>query len=223
MTFTRRTTLLGIGAALAFPMPAIAKSAARDYTITFGKSRVGSSSLSVKTKGSQVTAKYSITTKANLLVVKYAYGLEATEIWENGRLVSLKSTAFENKKKFSVSGKAVSGGFKVDGTLFKGVIKGNPGTTSYWSPEVLKRKTWISSQSGRPLNVTVKKRRGETIAAPAGNVECAVYKCTGLKRDMELYYDLRGEWVGNEVRAFGGAARLLANGLNPAFAGYFNA
>lgn len=222
MSISRRDAVLGLGAALFFPTPAIAKSAARKYTITFGKSRVGTSALSVQTKGSRVTAKYSITTKANLLVVKYSYGLQATEVWENGRLISLKSTAYENKRKFSVTGKAVSGGFQVDGTKFQGLVKGNPGTTSYWSPEVLRRKTWISSQSGQPITVTVKKRRGETIAAPAGNVECAVYKCTGMKRDMELYYDVRGEWVGNEVRAFGGAARILADDLNPAFANYFN-
>lgn len=222
MTVTRRNALLGMGAALAFPTPALAKSASRDYLITFGKSKVGKSAVSVSTKGSRVTVKYSISTKANLLVVKYKYGLQATEVWEDGRLLTLKSSAFENDRKFSVTGKAVSGGFQVDGSKFQGLIKGNPGTTSYWTPEVIKRKTWISSQSGRPLNVTIKKRSGEVIATPAGNVECSVYHCTGLKRDMELYYDARGEWIGNEVRAFGSAARLLTNNLNPAFAGLFN-
>ena len=102
-------------------------------------------------------------------------------------------------------------------------MKGNPGTTSYWSPEVLNRKTWISSQSGKPLSVRISKRKGERIITPAGEVSCSVYRCTGMKRDMELYYDNRGEWVGNEVRAFGSAARLLATSLNPELAGLFKA
>jgi len=173
MTLTRRDAVLGLGAALAFPTPALAKSASRNYVITFGRNTVGKSGVSVKTKGNRVTAKYFIETKANLLVVKYRYGLEATEVWENGRLISLKSTAFENDRKFSVSGKAVSGGFKVDGSAYSGLVKGNPVTTSYWTPEVLRRKTWISSQTGKPINVSISKRKNVNLETPAGTIACS--------------------------------------------------
>lgn len=222
MTLTRRTTLLGLGAALAFPTPALAKSASRDYLVTFGKTKVGRSSISIGRKGSRVTVKYAIKTKANLLVVKYKYGIQATEVWEDGRLISLNSTAYENDRKFAVTGKAVKGGFSVDGTRFNGVIKGNPGTTTYWTPEILNRKVWISSQTGRPLNVKIARRKDRTMKTPAGDVACAVYHCSGdLKRSMDLFYDKRGEWVGNEMKAFGSRARFLAESLNPTLAQLF--
>lgn len=221
MKLTRRDAVLGLGAAALFPTPALAKSASRDYVITFGRNRVGKSSVSVSTKGNRVTAKYFIDTKANLLVLKYRYGLQATEVWEDGRLISLKSSSFENKRKFNVSGKAVSGGFKIEGSAFSGVVKGNPITTSYWTPEVLRRNTWISSQTGKPINVKVQKSKQVKVKTPAGVISCYSYLCKGLKRDMELFYDDRGEWVGNEVSAFGSRARFLAASLDPAMAGLF--
>lgn len=223
MTLTRRGAVLGLGAALVFPTPALAKSAGRKFDVTFGKLNVGESGITVSSSGNRVTAKYYVEVSANLLVAKIKYGLKATEVWEDGRLVSLSSSSYENKKKFSVSGKAVSGGFQIDGTKFSGVVKGNPITTSYWTPEVLRRPTWISSQSGKPLNVKVGRAKKINLDTPAGSVRVSSYRCTGdLKRPVKLFYDARGEWMGHEFSVPGGAVRSLARSLNPAMANLFN-
>lgn len=224
MNLSRRDTVLGLGAALVFPTPALAKSASREFVVTFGKLKVGKSGITVSNKGSRTTASYFVDVSANLLVAKVRYGLKATEVWENGRLISLSSQAYENDKKFSVKGKAVSGGFEVKGTKFSGVVKGNPITTSYWTPEVLRRRTWISVQSGRPLNVNIGKAKKINLDTPAGNVRVSSYRCTGdLKRPVQLFYDARGEWVGHEFKVPAGSVRSLARSLDPAMAGLFNA
>ncbi|MEO1689643.1 MAG: DUF6134 family protein, partial [Pseudomonadota bacterium] len=82
-------------------------------------------------------------------------------------------------------------------------------TTTYWTPEFLSRPAWLSTQTGRPLAVAPRRDGSETIAALGGQVSAARWR-NGGDLPLTLYYDARGEWLGNAFDAGGEPARFRA-------------
>ena len=87
--------------------------------------------------------------KPKFLGLKFMkYTLNNREVWKKRKLISLDSNSSWFGKKYFVKGQREKNGFRIDGSAFSGVIKDNFATTSYFTPDFLKRKTWISTQDG---------------------------------------------------------------------------
>ena len=101
-----------------------------------------------------------------------------------------------------MNGERTVNGFEIDGSAFSGVLKGNPATTSYFTPDFLKRSVWISTQNGRPLEVQCTKIEEAQIKTPMGNISATNWKVSG-DLNLNLFYDKNNEWVGSKFRAGG--------------------
>ena len=81
------------------------------------------------------------------------YTLTNREIWENKKLISIDANSSWFGKRYYVKGQREEGGFRIEGSAFSGLIKDTFATTSYFTPEFLKRKIWVSTQDGTPLEI----------------------------------------------------------------------
>ena len=105
-------------------------------------------------------------------------------------------------------GKKTSNGFEIDGSSFSGVIKGNPATTSYFTPDFLKREVWISTQNGKPLQVKCTRIGTEKVDSPEGVINATKWQVRG-DLNMFLFYDDTNEWVSSRFRAGGSDATFI--------------
>lgn len=220
MLSDRRTVLRGLGAAAistAFPGAAMAqRSGTRVFDLYRGKSRIGGKTLTVARGGDVLDVEISIDIKVRILgLPAYSYRLESRERWAGGVLQRLEAETDDDGTADSVSASRTGDGLSVRGTGFEGLVRGNPGTTTYWTQAFLKRPVWISTQTGKPLNVTA--RRGGTTSFPtaAGAVPATRWNIGGDIGELELFYDASGEWIGNAFEARGQQARFVLRDRGP--------
>ena len=168
----RRQFLIGF-ASLGFSFipshSVLAQNSGSVFNIIWRDIEVGYSSINLIKNGSNLIAKVDVKIDVSLLGIKlYSYSLKCQEIWKNKELLSLDSEVFIGKKREYSIGKKTSNGFEIDGSSFSGVIKGNPATTSYFTPDFLKREVWISTQNGKPLQVKCTRIGTEKVDSPEG-------------------------------------------------------
>ena len=89
---------------------------------------------------------------------------------------------------------------EIDGSAYSGPAPLEAVTTSYYTRAFIERRPWVSTQSGKPLEVAIDAGGGPTPRyAVRGDLETA------------LIYDAAGEWIGCEFDASGepGSYELL--------------
>ncbi|MEO1550737.1 MAG: DUF6134 family protein, partial [Pseudomonadota bacterium] len=102
---------------------------------------------------------------------------------------------------------------QVEGSGYTGVVKGNPGTTTYWTKAFLARKTWINTQNGLPMNVPTRRRGAEPFPFKTGSIQAIRYDCMGDLDTLDLFYNAQDEWVGNRFVARGEEAYFKTRSL----------
>ena len=107
-----------------------------------------------------------------------------------------------------VKGIRKKNGFSIEGSKYSGLVEGNPATTSYFSPEFLKRKTWISTQDGDPLSVSATKIGPDMAKTVNGEIPATLWKISG-DLDLDLLYAKDGKWLGSRFYAGGSQAEFL--------------
>ncbi len=205
-----RRKLLGCGAAVAaiplFPIPAVAASkATRTFDLFRADRRIGSKSLTVERSGSIVAVSIEIDIKVRILgIPAYSYALRSNERWDRGRLMRLEAATNDNGTSERVSATRRDGGVAVEGTGYTGLVKGNPGTTTYWSRAFLERPVWISTQSGLPMRISAQRAGMDTIfTADGARIDATRWQIRGDIGELDLFYDAAGEWVGSNFEAKG--------------------
>ena len=187
----------------------LAQNSGSVFNIIWRDIEVGYSSINLIKNGSNLIAKVDVKIDVSLLGIKlYSYSLKCQEIWKNKELLSLDSEVFIGKKREYSIGKKTSNGFEIDGSSFSGVIKGNPATTSYFTPDFLKREVWISTQNGKPLQVKCTRIGTEKVDSPEGFINATKWQVRG-DLNMFLFYDDTNEWVSSRFRAGGSDATFI--------------
>ncbi len=210
MTMNRRTLLAGATAALITPTTVQAAAGQRVFDIYRDDKKIGSQTLAVSRSGRQVRVDINIDINVRILGLSaYSYALSSRELWENGMLRTLKATTNDNGNREFANAERVSGGLQIVGSGFKGLVPGNPGTTTYWAKAFLQRPVWINTQNGQPMNVPVRKVGTVSLPVPGGSVQAHKYDCLGDLDTLDLYYDTQREWVGNSFEARGERARFV--------------
>ena len=202
----RRRFLVGL-ASLGFsivPSTVVAsKNAGTVFNIVWRDIKVGYSSLNLIKNGSNVIVKVDVKIDVSLLGLRlFSYTLKCKEVWKNKELISLKSKVVMGKKHEYVNGERTANGFDIDGSAFSGIVKGNPATTSYFTPDFLKRSVWISTQNGKPLEVQCTKIGQAQLETSKGKTTATNWKVSG-DLNLNLFYDKNNEWVGSKFRAGG--------------------
>lgn len=198
-----RRTFLAAGAAGVLAAPHIAlANAGRRFTIWRDGDRIGEHTLSAVSRGGQFEIAIDIMIAVRVVgITAYRYTLSNREVWAGDRIQSVTSRVNDDgdKEFATVSSNGVA--LQVEGSGYSGKAGADAVTTSYFAMPFLKRAPWISTQSGKPLSVSVSPlggRRGWHRVS--GDLETA------------LRYDRQGEWVGCEFDAGGELATYELNG-----------
>lgn len=222
MHLRRREILAGLGAsgtALLLPVAAQAQTARRVFDLYRGKSKIGEQVMSVSRKGRNTSVSIDVDISLRILgLPAYRYRLSSREAWAGGSLRSLSAKCNDNGKAASVQAVAGASGLQVEGSAFQGIVPGKPGTTTYWTKAFLKRGTWISTQDGRPMNISTKFAGTSALRIPGGSAEARKYACRGDIGRLDLFYDQAGEWIGSEFDAKGQTARFVLREFGSAMA-----
>ena len=141
------------------------------------------------------------------------YTLRNREVWEKRKLISLDSNSSWFGRKYFVKGQREKDGFRIEGSAFSGVIKDNFATTSYFTPDFLKRKTWISTQDGTPLEVKVRKLKNKIVSINDKTYSVKEWEISG-DLDLTLQYDGNDNWVGSSFTVGNYPAKFTLNNRN---------
>ena len=168
-----------------------------NFDVILNDEIVGYSNLTHKKlkNGLEVLIDVEITPKfLGLKFIKYT--LKNREVWKKKKLISIDSNSSWFGKRYYVKGKREEGGFKIEGSAFSGLIKDTFATTSYFTPEFLKRRIWISTQDGTPLEIKTRKLRNKKVSFNDKNYSVTEWKISG-DLELTLQYDQQKNWVGS--------------------------
>ena len=187
-TLTRRGVLAGAAGLVALPAlprPAHASQAAsRVFSIWRDGSDIGRHRLDARLteQGFEIDIQIDIAVKF-LGITAYRYELENREVWAGQRIVSVDSRGNDDGDRTRCRIARAGGALEIDGSGYSGSEPLDAVTTSYYAPAFLDRRPWISTQSGKPLSISV-SRRDQGKWAVSGDVTTVL-----------TYRD--GEWTGS--------------------------
>ena len=173
-------------------------SARREFRILRGGSDIGRHVLEASLSEGRFEMSIDVDIRVTLLgITAYRYTLANREVWSGGQIVSIDSQTNDDGDKAHARIRRAGDGLEVDGSGYSGPAPGDAVTTSYYARPFIDRRPWLSTQSGRPLDISV---------APAPQERLDAWK---VKGDLEtrLIYDERAEWVGCVFDANGTEAR----------------
>ena len=182
----------------------------REFKIIWRNINVGYSGIRAYIDGQTLHTEIKVKLDVKLFgVTFYSYSLENFEVWERGELIELNSQSQENNRKKQLRVYKTGDGLFVEGSKFSGTIQAeNVATTSYFTSDFLRRKVWINTDSGKPLNVDFQKSGTETIPTFNGTRSADKWVNSG-ELDLTLFYDENGDWVGSNFPVRGEVASML--------------
>ena len=89
-------------------------------------------------------------------------------------------------------------------------IKNNFATTSYFTPDFLKRKTWISTQDGTPLEIETRRLKNKKVIFNDKTYSVKEWEISG-DLDLTLQYDEKNNWVGSSFTVGNYPAKFTLN------------
>ena len=182
-----------------------------NFDVLLNDEIVGYSNLTHKKlkNGLEVLVDVEITPKIlGLRFMKYT--LKNREVWKNKKLISIDANSSWFGKRYYVKGQREEGGFKIEGSAFSGVIKDTFATTSYFTPEFLKRKIWVSTQDGTPLEIKTRKLKNKKVSFNDKNYSVTEWEISG-DLELTLQYDEQNNWVGSSFTVGNYPARFTLN------------
>ncbi|MEM6465733.1 MAG: DUF6134 family protein [Pseudomonadota bacterium] len=191
----------------------------RSFDIYRGSAKIGTQDLTVSRSGSALRVDVDIDISVRILGVRvYRYTMSNQETWERGRLRTLKASCNDNGTQEFARAESATGGVQVEGSAYRGTVKGNPATTTYWTKAFMQRPTWINTQNGQPMNVPTQRRGTEVFPFKTGSVQAVRYDCMGDLDTLDLFYNAQNEWIGNRFVARGETAFFKTRRLGGALA-----
>jgi Domain of unknown function (DUF6134) len=124
----------------------------------------------------------------------FKYDLNATEVWEDGRLIFLKGEVDDDGDQGSVAAARNGDVLAVDGTKFAGQVSASIIPSSHWNFEATRSSKLLSTGNGEILDVAVVEQGRETIRAAGEQVEATRYLLDS-DIDVTLWYDATGRWL----------------------------
>lgn len=123
----------------------------------------------------------------------YRYEHRSRETWRDGRLVRLETVTNDNGDAQQVKGRAVPGGFDVEGMEGPVTAPADILPSSYWHPRFTDSSRMLDSQLGRILEFDIAKVGSERIEAMGRPVEADRFAMRG-DIDLDFWYDADRVW-----------------------------
>jgi hypothetical protein len=160
-------------------------------------SLVGEHSIAFRPDGERmiVTTHIDITVKV-LFFTAFRFKHDAEEVWQSGRLDSVKSTTNDNGTLLQVSGYSAGDGFRIlgeDGPFLAGADLLTSNTL--WDSRIVRESSLIDVQHGGEVGLVAKLLGHEQVDTPEGPVRAARYQIITPHYAGSLFYDSDGRWV----------------------------
>lgn len=222
LTTTRRALLVGAASCVVASAPRAAQgaqSAERRFTIQRGDSDIGAHRIALTRSEDILNLEVDVDIVVRVLgVAVYRYEMRNREVWRDGLLQSVDCSVNDDGQRKTVRAARSGDMIQIDATGFSGQAPGDAATTTYFTPDFLERRIWISTDDGEPMTVTA-AQRSETSVAAAGGAQASVWRVTdGRAFDVELFYDARDEWISIGFDASGSPAVYRPERLDDSFA-----
>lgn len=124
----------------------------------------------------------------------YRYDLDATEEWQEGRLISLTGEVNKDGKKASVTAAADGNVIDVNGSAFEGTVPASTVPASHWNIAETEARRLLSSENGQMIDVNVRRIGREVVDVAGKPVETTKYLLNS-DIDVTLWYDDDKRWV----------------------------
>jgi len=137
-----------------------------------------------------------------LFLTVYRYQQTRDEVWRNGKLVALTSTADDDGTPRDIQGAAgLDGRIKVTSGKDSWTLPADSVPASYWNMSMVTAKgPLVDSLSGQVLVQRVVKLGQEIVKAGGRDIVATHYRLEA-KRARDVWYDASGRWV--KMRTFG--------------------
>lgn len=217
MLLSRRSTLIGIGAALAAPtVLRAAESGGRRFTVLRDGDDIGHQTNRVTRRGDVIVHECEARLKVKVLgITAYRYELDYVEEWRGGDLQSMTSKCYDDGDDDFVEVKRGGGGLEINGSGYQGPCPLGVATSSYWSYDFMQRPVWISTQTGALLNMTAANAGSAEVPGPNGPLGAEKWSLTG-GYDASVFYRDR-DWVSIAFDAGGEEAVYVPDSVNAQF------
>jgi hypothetical protein len=185
-------SILGSGAVLALPVPALALPAA-DGEIAFRAHRngtgIGTHRLGFSAAGNRLVVDIEISFDVSFaFVTLYRYRHRSRESWQGARLVGLDTNTDDDGERFVVRARAQADRLLVETAAGDTLaLPGDTLPTSYWHERTVTASQWLDTQSGRLLRSRVEQVGREPIEAAGTRVSATRYRLEG-DLSCELWY-----------------------------------
>jgi hypothetical protein len=181
-------------------MPSQAEEETREFAVKVNNKPAGHYRMSVVSGENGTTT---MTGEASVdvrhFVVRYTYAYRGTEIWQNGRLIQLDSSANDNGKQFALS-------VRPNGEMLRVHVNGqvhdtrpDVWTTSYWKlagPQFRNQKLLLlDSDTGRDIEAKLIFVGRAAVKIGGEFQNCSHYQLIGGGLDVELWYDAQERLV----------------------------
>ncbi|MBL0929389.1 MAG: hypothetical protein IBJ15_04615 [Alphaproteobacteria bacterium] len=187
--------LLALFAALVLSWPAAAAPPTLEFDVLRDGAPIGKHRVTIERDGTETRATIEIDMAVRLaFVTVYRYTHRSTELWREGRLVSLDARTDDNGTRTQVSARATDAGLATDGSGGRYDAPAETVPTSYWNREKVMRSPLLDTQSGKLIDVSAM-----ALAADANGTR---YRLAG-DLEADLVYGPGGDWTGLSFAARG--------------------
>jgi len=190
---------------------------AREYGIYIDNKPAGTYHLHmVVADDGKTTVRANADVRYRVLIYHYTYTFRGTEVWKNGRLIRLDSTANDDGKKFMVHAEPADGNLRVTVNGNTATLPGDVWTTTAWQKPAARYHNhtlpMIDADTGRHLSGRLEYVDKRDIPVGDSAVACEHYRVTGGTQ-MELYFDRHHRLVRQETVEQGHATVLQLRGI----------
>ena len=223
MLLSRRSALVGLGAALSVPsILRAAESGGRKFTVLRDGDDIGFQTNKVTRRGDVIVHECQARLKVKVLgITAYRYELDYVEEWQGGQLKSMTSKCNDDGDDDFVEVKRSGDGLEINGSGYQGPCPQGVATSSYWSHDFMQRPVWISTQTGALLNMKTAKSGAAEITGPSGPISAERWVLSG-GYDANVFYKDR-DWVAISFDAGGEEAIYVPDSDTAQFMPVWNA
>jgi len=131
-----------------------------------------------------------------LFFTAFRFKHEAEEVWDSGRLVSVKSTTDDNGTFLRVSGNAVVEGFRIFGEDGPFLASAHLLTSNaLWDSRIVGEDRLIDVQHGGEIGLVTKWLGDEQVDTPQGPVRASRHHMITPYYAGSVFHDRDGRWV----------------------------
>lgn len=133
------------------------------FEIFRGDSEIGRHVVTFARDGQDLIVRTEIDMKVKIaFITAFRYEHRATEVWRDGRLISLEATTDDDGTDYFVKATAREDGLWVEGSLGSYLAAADTIPSSYWNPAILERNQVLNTQKGDLLDTAISKVASET-------------------------------------------------------------